>query len=98
MTTAKGVETSVTTTNTNSPSQDNTNLDDQLPHFNHIIIEKLTILWWELDGDGALTNEESLGRGWGDEVLLAVSSWFKNAAPFLFGDCASFDLEVGNAL
>ena len=28
---AKGVETSVTTTNTNSPSQDYTNLDDQLP-------------------------------------------------------------------
>ena len=33
MTTAKGVETSVNTTNTNtnSPSQDYTNLDDQLP-------------------------------------------------------------------
>ena len=30
MTTTKGVETSVTTTNTNSPSQDYTNLDDQL--------------------------------------------------------------------
>ena len=29
--TTKGVETSVTTTNTNSPSQDYTNLDDQLP-------------------------------------------------------------------
>ena len=29
MTTAKGVETSVTSTNTNSPSQDYTNLDDQ---------------------------------------------------------------------
>ena len=28
MTTAKGVETSVNTTNTNSPSQDYTNLDD----------------------------------------------------------------------